>query len=339
MGLFDFLGFGGGSGPSATPTSQTTTTGSLPSYAKPYYTDIMERAQGTMDETYQPYPEERLAGFGTETEAGYGALTDIAKTGTPQAFTAAEAALTGQVDPAAAGMGVEQQALYSGVGSFADPDTASRYMNPYVTNVLDAQHARLSQRFDENQLLRDDQAVQAGAFSNTRRGVQDAIAQRELDMQRNELDAMGLSAAYQTGADIFGTEQERELQGRNIDAEIFAANQNRILEQNKNIMAAAGGLSEQSLADYNLATDKARMQAGIGGVYDEQTQAQLDIGYADFLNQRDFDKSQLNYYSGIMRGIPTAPQQETTTYTAPPSTASQLLGLGIGGLGLYQAMS
>ena len=78
--------------------------------------------------------------------------------------------------------------------------------------------------------------------------------------------------------------------------------------------------------------------AGIGGAYDDQAQAGLDTAYSDFTNQRDYDRNQLNFYSGILRGVPISPTQETTTYRAPPSQMSQLLGLGVGGLGLAKAL-
>jgi len=77
----------------------------------------------------------------------------------------------------------------------------------------------------------------------------------------------------------------------------------------------------------------------VGGAFDEFTQQGLDIAYADFINQRDFPRQQLNYYSGILRGVPITPGQESTTYQAPPSQLSQLLGLGVGGLGLAKAFS
>ena len=44
---------------------------------------------------------------------------------------------------------------------------------------------------------------------------------------------------------------------------------------------------------------------------------------------------QLGYYSNIMRGIPVGLGSTQTTYAPPPSLASQVGGLGLAGLGLY----
>ena len=295
-----------------------------------------------------------------------GAFTDQ---GTAQSYT----------NPFTSGVPQAQAAQFGDLGSFADQGTAQRYMDPYVQNVLNTQQDRLTQRFGEDQLGRDAQAVGAGAFSNSRRGVMDGIAQRELSQQRNELDALGLSQAYQTGSNIFNQERNAELAERNraggldmqaqgmnigsqfqgqqmgldaygqdqssrlsnrsLNQDVFSGNQSRMLEQQQARMNAAEQLRMQGGAGEDLYTQRAKNLAGVGGVYDEREQASMDTGYADFINQRDYERNQLNFYSGILRGVPVSPQQETLQYQAPPSTTSQLLGLGIGGLGLAKSLN
>ena len=69
-----------------------------------------------------------------------------------------------------------------------------------------------------------------------------------------------------------------------------------------------------------------------------QEQQLLDIGYSDFLSERDFPRQQLGYLSGIMHGVPVSPQSETSVYQRPPSAGQQLLGYGLGGLGLARSV-
>jgi len=333
------FGKGGGSAPPPQPQTSTVNQSGLPEYAEPYFVDLLDKTQVETGRDYQAYEGQRIAGIGDTTQQGYDQMTNIAQSGTPQSFNTAEQAFAQQVDPNASAYGLQQQGPLDQQASFTDPGVAGQFMNPYITNVLDTQQARLTQRFGEDQLGRDASAVSAGAFSNSRRGVVDAIAQRELNMQRNELDAAGYASAYQTGADIFGQERDANLQTQGMNAEIFAGNQQRQLGQQQNILSAAGGLREQGLAGEQLETDRARMLAGVGGVYDDQTQAGLDVDYSDFLNQRDYPRQSLNFYSGILRGVPVTPTQESTTYAPPPNMASQLLGLGLGGLGLYNSIT
>ena len=327
---------GDGGGPkTAQPSSATVTQTKLPGYVEPYFTDLLDRTQDVVEGDYVPYPEQRIAGFGETTEAGFGQLQATTQPGDPTAFTEAEAAYSGiaGADP------LEQQAQFADLGSYADEGVSQRYMDPYITNVLDVQQARLGHRFGEAQRRRNAEAGGAGAFGGSRGAVQAAIAQRELDLQRNELDAAGLSRAYQSGADIYGREQTADLANRQLNRDVFAGNINRRLQQDANRAAAAAGLRQQGIASQGLAEQKARTLAGIGGAYDEQRQAGLDLDYTDFLNQRDFDRNKLNFYSGILRGVPVRPTQESTVYNAPPSAASQLLGLGVGGLGLAKAFA
>ena len=97
-------------------------------------------------------------------------------------------------------------------------------------------------------------------------------------------------------------------------------------------LAQLGGLEQQ----YGLRAGDVLRQVG------EQRQAQeqqlFDIGYSDFLSERDFPRQQLGYLSGIMHGVPVSPQSETSVYQRPPGAGQQLLGYGLGGLGLARSV-
>jgi len=325
---------GGGGGTQPTETQSTVNQSSLPAYAEPYFKRLMDRTEAVSNEAYIPYEGERVAGIGTDTEAGLSALRRLGESTAPEGFAEATTALSG----VAGGDALAQQAQYDSLGSFTDEGVAQQYMNPYISNVLNTQQDRLNQRFGEQQLGRNDAARAAGAFGGDRRFVQDEIANRERNMQSNEMDAQGLAAAYESGANVYAGEQGRELQNRGLNTDIFSGNRQGTLDQQRNQMAAAEQLRQQGLTDVQMQTDKANLLTGIGGVYDDQRQQGLDVAYSDFLNQRDAPRQQLNFYSGIMRGVPVSPQTESTQYNAPPSQLSQLLGLGVGGLGLAKAL-
>ncbi len=329
------MGKGGGSGGGqAAPTTSTVNQSNLPDYAEPFFTRLLERTEEESNAGYVPYGGERLNQYGADTTQGFADIRNISQSGTPQEFADASSTLTG-----IAGQGpLAQQGQFGDTANFTDSGVAAQYMNPYVSNVLDSQQARLTQRFNEQQLGREAQAVQQGAFSNSRRGVQEGIAERELNLQRNELDAQGLAQAYESGANIFGQDRQADLQNRALNTEVFAGNLTRGLAQDRLRSGAAEQLRAQGLAGDELAFGRAKSLAGVGGAYDDQAQQALDIAYSDFQNQRDYPRQQLNYYSGILRGVPIQPSQESQTYNAPPSQLSQLLGLGVGGLGLAKAL-
>jgi len=74
-----------------------------------------------------------------------------------------------------------------------------------------------------------------------------------------------------------------------------------------------------------------------GAMRQGQEQAGFDVAYQDFINQRDFPRQQLNFYSSILRGVPISAQSEVSSYQAPPNPYSQLMGMGLGAAGLYKA--
>ena len=72
---------------------------------------------------------------------------------------------------------------------------------------------------------------------------------------------------------------------------------------------------------------------GIGGLQQQQGQKEFDVERANELARQSLPYQQVGFMSDIFRGVP-ALQQTTSTTTRPgPSTGSQLLGLGIAGLG------
>tara|TARA_R110000824_G_scaffold30128_17_gene99442 strand:- start:195 stop:1190 length:996 start_codon:yes stop_codon:yes gene_type:complete len=327
-------GGGGGGQQAPAPTTSTVNQSNLPAYAEPFFTRLLERTEEESNAPYIPFEGERIQQFGPDTTQGFSDIRNIAGSGTPQEFTDASSALTG-----VAGQGpLAQQAQFGDVRSYTDPGVSGQYINPYIQNALDVQKARLNERFGEQRLDREAQAVGQGAFTNVRRDVQEQIAQRELNRQQNEIEAQGLAQAYESGANIFNLERQADLQNRALNTEVFAGNLTRGLEQGRVQSAAAEQLRAQGLAGDELGFGRAKSLAGVGGAFDDLSQQGLDIAYRDFQNQRDFPRQQLNYYSGILRGVPIQPNQESRTYQAPPSQLSQLLGLGVGGLGLAKAL-
>jgi len=72
---------------------------------------------------------------------------------------------------------------------------------------------------------------------------------------------------------------------------------------------------------------------GIGGLQQQQDQRQLDVARADTLAQQALPYQQIGFMSDIFRGVPALQQTYSTTTTPGPNRTSQLLGLGIAGLG------
>jgi hypothetical protein len=133
--------------------------------------------------------------------------------------------------------------------------------------------------------------------------------------------------AQQMGAEQFERDRASALASRRQGAE------EALREAETGVTAAgkAAGLDPQIFAQ---AAQQAEALEGLGLTRQRMDQANLDLAYQDFINQRDYEKQMINYLSGILRGVPVTPQSEVVEYQPPPSFGGQLLGAGVTGAGL-----
>ena len=185
----------------------------------------------------------------------------------------------------------------------------STYMNPYMTNVADVAARELTRRSEMQQVANQAQAAQAGAFGGSRADIVEAERQRNLQQ--------GLGDIY------------TQAQARAFDTALKAAQQDR-----KTQLASGLGMAQTAATADALEAADIQRQLGIGGLQRGMDQAVLDLGYNQFVQERDFPKQQLGFYSDILRGVPTG-SMTTTTGPAPqqPSLFGQIAGAGIGALG------
>ena len=240
------------------------------------------------------------------------------------AFSKTEAgrALEQKLDQASfeAGEKAKQEAARLGLSAQQQEDAAKR-----------AQETFRQQQFQQNEQLRLAQAKEERAvFEATERARQEAAR-------------LGLS-----GQEI----QERALQAEN-DARMRARAENAQLQETRARLGLAGlGADQAGMAQRleaagllgRLGTDEQRMaierlrnlQAS-GEIDRNLTQRGLDMGYQDFLRQQAYPREQLAFFSSLLQGLPIQPGSQTTTFGGPSQT-ERLLGAGIGGVGLYNAM-
>lgn len=119
------------------------------------------------------------------------------------------------------------------------------------------------------------------------------------------------------------------LQGSQFGAQ--TALQGGQLESNA---ALQGAQQLASLGQARQATDLQRIQAlsSVGAQQQALAQQKLDTEYQQAMEQRDWEKNQLGFLAGLVRGAPFSTTQLQTSPSA--STASQIASLGLGAYGL-----
>lgn len=131
-------------------------------------------------------------------------------------------------------------------------------------------------------------------------------------------------AARATQAGAFGGGRQAIMQAENERAR-NAANQAITAQGLQN--AYQGATQQYNTGMQQLST--------LGGQQQAQRQKELDVPYQEFLNQQNYPYRQLSYMSDLIRGTPLGMQSSNQVYQAPPSTMSQIAGLGMAAAGAY----
>ena len=176
------------------------------------------------------------------------------------------------------------------------------------------------------------------------RQAQEKFAQSGFQMQQQALQQEGVQSlqAYQAGE---AARQQAARLGLTADQQNEAARQaqerfgqSAYDMSNRYNMMAAQGLQSIGSAQQQDVLSRIGALSGIGAQDRALRQASMDMGYEDFMRQRDFSKRQLSDFSGMLRGVPVQPEQRISTYSQQPGLFQTAVGAGLTGLGLYRGM-
>lgn len=348
----------GGGGAAPPQTSQVTqTTSNLPAYAEPYFTRLLDRTEVQTNLPYDAYGDARIAeptASGTASEqltrdiatdsslqtsfdtAGAEFAEQVAR---PTQFTGTD--LAGQFDPATSF--AQYAAPTEAVLAARDPRTqVQSFINPYLENVLAQQEVSAQRRFGEAQAGRDAAAIQGGAFGGSRRAVADSLAQRDLDERLDQMGATARADAFGQALQAATGQQELALKTRAQALSDAGMQQERRLAaaETADRLGLAGAEAMLGAAPMLQKTrlEQAAALAGVGEAERLRSQSELDLSYQDFINQRDYERGQLQYLSSILRGVPITPESEVRRMEPPPSPYAPLLSLGLGAAGLSKLL-
>lgn len=300
---------GGGGGGSPPPASQTVTQTSIPEYARPYVETMLGKSEALTDinqNPYQTYGGQRIAGFNPIQEQAFQNITNQQVAGQ----VGAGSAMAGAAGLGSLGAGADYRAMAT------SPQAQAAYMSPYMQNVVDVQ---------KNEALRDAQmrniganlgAVRQGTYGGARQVLAEQERNRNLQQQLANIQATGTQNAFQAAqqAQQFGTTAGLQGYGQALQG--------------------AGTLGQLGQTQFQQQQAINQGLQNVGAVQQAQAQQGLDLAYQDFLKQRNYPYQQLAFMSDMTRGIPLS-QAAQQVYTAPPSAASQLGGLGMSALGIY----
>ncbi len=254
------------------------------------------------------------------------------------------------------------EGMLASAGTF-DPSTqVSSFENPYEDAVVQQTLQDIQDQGDVQLQQQRANAVASGAFGGSRSGIMDselaANILREQGRAAGNLRQQGYESARNAAQQAFENTQNRRLQASegigNLGLNYGQLSQADI-GQMQSIGQGLGSLAGQYAGLGTQAANLGLQQAGLGqlaqssNLSDIQTltalgamqrgqqQAELDAVRQSNVERLAAPYQQLGFLSDISRGTPTSQATITTQGGGQqPSTAQQVLGLGIAGLGAVQ---
>jgi hypothetical protein len=334
---------GGGSGGGG---SSTTTSTNMPTYAKPYYQELMKQAgKNIFERDEEGYvtgikgagelPQQTRVGMQDATAQGIQGISNLQ---TPGQFGQATQGLAGgqQLGYGTAVEGLNRAFNYNpSSATFGSPE-AAQYMSPYQQNVTDIALREAMQRGNLQKQGNAMSSIGRGTFGGARQALLQAEGDRNLMTTLGDIQAQGSQQAFQNAQQQFNADQQRKQQAEQYAATLGSQLGLGGMQAGIDTSAKLGALgTEQQNAEL------ARLQAQIaaGEKQQAQMQGESDTDYQNRMAALNYEKQQLQFYSDILRGNAGALGSTQVNYAAPPSAASQMAGLGIAGLGLTKALS
>jgi hypothetical protein len=272
---------------------------------------MLGKAEAITESPYQAYGGQRMA---TATPEQQAVRQNVAAMQQPGQFAAGTGlAAAGGLGALGAGQQYMQMAT--------DPMAQQAFMSPYMQNVVDLQKQEAIRDAQKGQLAQNLGAARQGTYGGARQLL--AGTERERNLQQNlaNIQATGAQKAY-----------EQAMQGMQFGTTAG-------IQGGQAATQAGATLGQLGIGQQQAGIDLAKAQEAFGGMTQAEQQKALDLQYQDFLQQQQYPYKQLGFMSDILRGSANlAATGGKTVYEAPPSVASQIGGLGLAGLGVYNLL-
>lgn len=290
-----------------TSTSVSSALTDVPDILKPYLTEsggVLPTAQKIMGQSYEQMYGAPLEKAGL---AGAGRVASLSPMQTQLGTDLAAMKLPGQY-------GEGTSAVQAGIGTLqglTDADQTKAFMSPYVQNVVDVNKAE-ALRDAQKQLVGANLAsARQGTYGGARNALMQSEADRNLQTKMGSIQATGMQNAFDAA-------QKAQL--------AQAAGYGQL----GSTMGALGTAQQAGQMDIY------KSQGAYGDLQRNVQQQQLDAQYQDLMARLNQPLTNVETMSNLARGIPLTQTAGTQTQTTPPpSFASQLAGMGLTGLSLY----
>ena len=307
----------------------------LAPFQEEYLADIFASAKALTGEGSQmPFSAQQLADLSpAQQQAIQQAMGGIGGF-QPYLQTGAEAMGQG-VGALGAGLGTIGQALDRTAGATYDftPESYQEFMDPYMEDVIQRQYQDIADQGMKQRAQLGAGAVSSGAFGGSRQGVAEAELAKGVMEQQARTGAQLRSQGFQQASNLAQQAAQQQAAQRLSQAQLtgqLGQTTGALGAQIGQLGTATAGLGQLG---QQMGVQDVNTLLGIGSLEQGQSQKALDIARANALAEQALPYQQVGFMSDIFRGVPSLQQTYSTTTSPGPSTGSQLLGLGLAGLG------
>ena len=330
-------------------TQTTEQTVRLAPFQEEFLADIFKSAQAVTEPgSTMPFAPQQLQGLSqsqldaiSRARAGVGSFEPFIQRGSEAIGQGIGAVGTG-LGTIGTGLGTIGSAIDQTAGATYDFDPTSfrEFMNPFTEDVIAATQADIARQGQMQQNQIGGRAVASGAFGGSRQAVAEQELARNVMDQQARTGAQLRSAGFQQAQNLAQQAATQRAQQALRQAQLTGQ-----LGQTTGQLGATTGQLGQTIGQLGTSTaalgqlgqqlgvQDVNTLLGIGGLQQQQGQKQLDIDRANELAQEALPFQRVGFLSDIFRGVPALQQTTSRVSTPPPSRSSQLLGLGIAGLG------
>lgn len=279
-----------------------------------WYTDMQQgiaaKGNAIAAQPYEPYGAPRLAGFNTDQNAAF----DFTRSGMG---TEANAINTNMQNAAMVGQTADASgdaAPWLNKAGQTSYDVVGNYMNPYQDAVVN-RIGELGARNLQEKLMPaiNSDFIRAGQYGSTNMMGEVGRALRDTSEGILAEQNRALQQGYGMALDSASNDMNRYGQIGQTAGNLSNADS----EMQLNAAKAAGALGtvaqDARYADINAL-------GSVGNSLQDQTQANLDLAYQDFTQQRDYQQDQLSWLNNLIKGY-EMPTSTTYSKTEPPDGA------------------
>jgi len=301
----------------------------LAPFQEEYLADIFQTAKDlTGADSQMPYSAQQVAGLSTGQQGAVD--TAMQGVGSYQPFLQAGTDAIGQgIGAVGVGMGTIGSAIGQTAQADFNPMDYQQFMNPFMEDVIQQQYQDIQRQGDIQRGNIGANASTQGAFGGSRQAVaEQELARNIMDLQAKSGSQLR-SAGFQQAQNLAQQQAQQQLKQAQLTGQLGSTT-GALGQTVGQLGTATAGLGQMGQA---MGVQDVNSLLGIGSLQQGQAQRALDVSRANDMARQALPYQQVGFMSDVFRGVPALQQTYSSTSTPSPSMGSQMLGLGIAGLG------